>query len=181
LVLCQRIEMLPAIQLDYQPRRHAYEVHDVTGQRIMPPEFIASQLPPPQEVPQATLGIGAVVAQPSCIDPHARQGESFVDCERKSFTPSQPPLASRGRSTTSYSIPACKVRSSAPSPPCSQGRAQRPKGVLQVGQLSWSSVHQSSHQPAYTPATHPGTNRRSVKLPLPRRIRRSPLPIGDVS
>jgi hypothetical protein len=62
LVVCQRIEMLPAIQLDHQSRRHADEVRDVTGQRILPLEFMASQLPPPQEVPQATLGIGTVVA-----------------------------------------------------------------------------------------------------------------------
>jgi hypothetical protein len=53
--------VLPAIQLDHQPRRHADEIHDVTGQWILAPEFMASQLPPSQEGPQATLSVGALI------------------------------------------------------------------------------------------------------------------------
>ncbi len=39
----QTIRVLPAIELDDQPRSHANEIHDVPAKRHLPPESIAAQ------------------------------------------------------------------------------------------------------------------------------------------
>jgi hypothetical protein len=113
LVVRQRIEMLSTIKLDDHMRRQAHKIHDVPDQRILPPEFIASQLLSPQEIPQAALGIGAFVSQFSSAGPSALHGESFAQsCMAEArFTPSQPSPASRGRSNAMCALP------------CLQGRA----------------------------------------------------------
>jgi hypothetical protein len=74
LVVRQCIEVLSAIQLDHQPRRHTDEVHDIAGQRILATELVAVQLLPAQKIPEAAFGIGAVVAQAAGIDPYTLHG-----------------------------------------------------------------------------------------------------------
>jgi hypothetical protein len=78
LVVRERIEMLPAIQLDHQSRRHADEINDVASQQVLPPELVPGQLLPAQEVPQAPLGIGAVAVQVAGANPFELHRGSFT-------------------------------------------------------------------------------------------------------
>lgn len=76
LVVVDRIEMLPSIQLDHQPCRHADEIHDVAGQWILTTERAATDLSQPQVMPQPTFRIGAPMTQPAGADPLKVPGES---------------------------------------------------------------------------------------------------------
>jgi hypothetical protein len=72
-VVCSLLGVLTAVQLHYQSGFETNEVTDVRPDRPLPAKFESIQLATTQEMPEAALGVGSVVAQLAREVAHARK------------------------------------------------------------------------------------------------------------
>ena len=95
LVMALPFLVLSAVKLDHKLRLQTREVGNITTDRHLAPEPVASKLPKPQKTPKAPLGIGGLISQSA--RPALRRGITHTaDIQSLCPLPGPPPRCKGG-------------------------------------------------------------------------------------
>ena len=96
LVMALPFLMLSAVKLDHELRLQTREVGNITADRHLPPEAVASKLPKPQKTPKVPFDIGGLISQNA--RPALRSGITHTtDIASLCPLPNPPPRRKGGR------------------------------------------------------------------------------------